>query len=82
MSLERKDIRAKLDPDMHRALTVIADAEHLDIGELVERVLVQMIRDRVHAATVIAEETAGLGILGKQRELPGISGNARGGRSR
>jgi hypothetical protein len=77
MSLERKDIRAKLDPDMHRALTVIADAEHADIGEFIERELVRIIRDRVHAATVIAEETAGLGILGKQRELPGISGRGR-----
>jgi hypothetical protein len=77
VSLERKDIRAKLDPDMHRALTVIADAEHVDIGEFVERELVRIIRDRVHAATVIAEETAGLGILGKQRELPGITGRGR-----
>ncbi len=77
MSLERKDIRAKLDPDMHRALTVIADAEHADIGEFVERVLIQVIRDRVHAATVIAEETQHLGILGKQRELPGIAGRRK-----
>lgn len=77
MSLERKDIRAKLDPDMHRALTVIADAEHMDIGELIERELVRIIRERVHVATVIAEETQHLGILGKQRELPGIAGKGR-----
>lgn len=77
MSLERKDIRAKLDPEMHRALTVIADAERLDIGEFVERLLVQVIRDRVHAATLIAAETSHLGILGPQRELPGIPARVR-----
>lgn len=77
MSLERKDIRAKLDPDMHAALVIIADAEHCDIGEFVERELKRIIRDRVHAATVIAEETAGLGIIGRQREFPGILGKGR-----
>lgn len=73
MALERKDIRAKLDPDLHAALVVLADIDHLDIGEFVERELVRVIRDRVHAATLIAERTARLGISGNTRESPGSS---------
>lgn len=68
MSLERKDVRAKLDPDMHAALKAIAEAEGLDDGEWIESVLVPEIKRRVHAATVIAERTARLGISGNARE--------------
>lgn len=77
MSLERKDIRAKLDPDLHAALTVLCEVDGLDIGEFVEAVVCRVIRDRVHAATVIADRTARLGITGNRRESPGMSGNGR-----
>ena len=77
MSLERKDVRAKLDPDMHTALAVLCEIDQLDIGEFVERELVAVIRARVHAATVIAERTARLGISGNLRESQGIPGNRR-----
>jgi hypothetical protein len=75
MALERKDIRAKLDADMHAALAVLCEVDQLDIGEFVERVLVRVIRERCHAATVIAERTARLGISGSSRESPGMPGN-------
>lgn len=74
MALERKDIRAKLDPDMHAALTVLCDVDGLDIGEFVERVLCREIADRVHAAKVVAERTARLGISGNGREFQGGAG--------
>lgn len=77
MSLERKDVRAKLDPDMHTALAVLCEIDQLDIGEFVERELVAVIRARVHAATVIAERTARLGISGNLRESQGTPGNRR-----
>lgn len=70
MSLERKDIRAKLDPDLHAALLVICDAEQLDLGEFVERELVRVISQRVHTATVIAAGTERLGITGIGRAAP------------
>jgi CO dehydrogenase/acetyl-CoA synthase beta subunit len=73
MSLERKDIRAKLDPDMHEALAVLADIDQVDIGEFVERELVAVIRRRIHDAIQLAEATAHLGIAGKNRSLPGMS---------
>lgn len=72
MSLERKDVRAKLDPDMHEALTVLCEVAGLDIGVFVERELVRVIQQRVHAATVIVER---LKRRGKAGILNVTSGN-------
>ena len=77
MSLERKDIRAKLDPDTHAALQVLCEVDQLDIGEFVERELVKVIYERVHAATLIAERTARLGITGNRRESQGRAGKSQ-----
>ena len=77
MTLERKDIRAKLTPDMHAALTVLAEVDRLDIGEWIERELCRVIVDRVHAATVIAKACAAKGITGNRREEPGTAGSGR-----
>lgn len=68
MSLERKDIRAKLDHDTHHALTVLADVDRLDIGEWVEAVLVREIERRVHEATLIANRIPRSGKTGSGRE--------------
>jgi hypothetical protein len=73
MSLERKDIRAKLDPDMHEALAVLADFDRVDIGEFIERELVRVIKSRIHDASELHERTAHLGINGRARELPGMT---------
>lgn len=74
MSLERKDVRFKMDADLHNALTVLAECAGLDIGVLAEQVVVAEVRRRVHEASVIAERTARLGISGKSRDLPGVTG--------
>lgn len=74
MSLERQDARTKLDPEYHAALVAICDAEGVTIAEFIERLLVPIIRDRVHAANVIASRTAGLGISGNNRESAGGTG--------
>lgn len=71
MSLERKDVRAKIDPDMHEALLVLCEVDQLDIGEFIERELVNIIRRRVHEASLIAQRTARLGIIGNRRETQG-----------
>lgn len=71
MSIERKDVRFKLTPEMHQALTVLAEIGDVDIGEFVEGVVVREVLRRVHEASVIAERTARLGISGKNREGAG-----------
>lgn len=68
MSLERKDIRAKLDPDDHLGLCVLAEVDGLDIGEWIERVLVKVIRERIHTATLIAERVQRRGTSGSTRD--------------
>lgn len=72
MALERKDIRAKLDPDIHAALVVICEEKGVDVGEFIEREITAIVVGLVHNATVLAERTAHLGISGKNREQPGI----------
>ena len=70
MALERKDIRAKLDPDMHQALKVLARVEGLTEGELIEQIIVPVLRRRIHDATVIAAEATLAGISGKAWDSP------------
>lgn len=68
MSLERQDVRAKLDPEMHRALTAICNADGCTIAEFIERLLVVEIERQVHRASLITAEIPGRGISGKGRE--------------
>lgn len=71
MSLERKDVRAKLDPDVHADLVVIANADGIDIAELIERELVKLVSREVHRANVIADGTRHPGLVGRPREFSG-----------
>jgi hypothetical protein len=77
MSLDRKDIRAKLDPDAHAKLRAICDAEGVDMGEWIEAQLLPAIEKRVHAAMVIAGALQRQGITGNNRESPGKAGSDR-----
>lgn len=79
MSLERKDVRFKLAPDMHHALTVLAELADADIGEFVELIVQREVVRRVHEANVVAQRLGRLGISGQSGEKPGI-GSLRGGR--
>jgi len=71
MALDRKDIRAKLDPEHHAALVRIADADHVDIAELIERELVRYIDRELHRASVISGADRVPGISGISRSNPG-----------
>lgn len=77
MALERKDVRAKLDPDMHGALTIVCETDQLDIGEWVESLIVRELHRRIHDAKNIAEKTSRLGITGNRRESAGVTGKSR-----
>lgn len=68
MSLERKDVRFKLDPDWHSALSELAQIAGVDINDLCETVITEYIRRRVHEANLVAERTRRLGISGIGRE--------------
>jgi hypothetical protein len=68
LSLDRKDVRFKLAPEMHQALAVLAECAQADLGEFVEGIVSREVARRVHEASVIANHCAGLGIAGKTRE--------------
>jgi hypothetical protein len=68
MSIERKDIRAKLDPEIHAALAVICDADGVELGEFIEREIERVVRKRVHDAQAIAGRLQGWGKSGSGRE--------------
>ena len=74
MALERKDVRFKVAPDMHQALTVLAEIAQVDIGEFVELIVQREVIRRVHEASVIADRTSRLGITGINRESQGVTG--------
>jgi len=73
MALERKDIRAKLDPELHAALKAMCDLDGVDMGEWIEAQLVPVIKKRIHDATVLAAEFRRLGITGNGREKSGAA---------
>lgn len=77
MSLERKDIRAKLDPDVHAALVIVCEQKGLDVGEFVEREIEAIILGLIHDANVLVAKTGHLGIAGKPRDSRVKSGKAR-----
>lgn len=74
MSLPRKDIRAKLDDDHHAALCALADAEGIDIGVFVERVVVREVIEKVRLVTLASNALARSGIAAR---LLGVCGNER-----
>ena len=55
MSLERKDIRAKLDPDLHAALKAICDELGLPAEQRVRRRVVQEVPRAEHVAQVLRQ---------------------------
>lgn len=77
MSLDRKDIRAKLDPEWHEALVEICKREGIDLGVFVEREIERVLSERIHQSILDFEAIDGLGITGKIREKLGTAGKGR-----
>ena len=71
MSLERKDVRCKLDPEVHAAFKAISELDGKDVGELTETLIVEFVTRRIHDATVLADAVARLGIAGNIGAPPG-----------
>lgn len=68
MSLERKDVRAKVDADVHQALTAICLAKGMDLAEFIESIIAPEVRRLVHEATVIVESLPRSGKTGTGRD--------------
>lgn len=68
MSLERKDIRGKLDPELHTALKIFADVDGVTEAQFIEDIVVPVLRRRIADATLAAERLTDAGIIGKNRD--------------
>jgi hypothetical protein len=77
MSLDRKDLRLKLDANTHAGLDLLADVDGMQLSDLAEQIIGEWVRRRIHAATVVAEGAARLGIAGNRRDSAGKSGSGR-----
>ena len=74
MSLDRPDIKYRLDPAYHTALKRICDARGMTLAEFTERLMEREIRLIVHEASLVAQSAADLGIAGNSRESAGTGG--------
>lgn len=74
MALDRKDVRAKLDPEAHKALREVCEVEGVSIGDWVEELILRELRHVVRKSNLIADRTRGLGIIGNRRDSQGRSG--------
>jgi len=77
MSLDPKDLRLKLEHEVHAALDALADIEGIGLAEYAEQMLAEHVRRRVHEATVLTDRLARLGITGNRRDSSGKSGRGR-----
>lgn len=68
MALDRKDVRFKLDAELHAQLKAICDVDERDIGEFIESIVVPVVLKRVHDATVLADRLHRAGKAGNARE--------------
>lgn len=68
MSLDRKDVRFKIDPDRHDVLARIARADDVEIGEWVEALVAAEVDRQLHRATIVAGSLPAPGKSGSGRE--------------
>lgn len=77
MSLERKDVRAYLDADVHEAITRYCNRRGTTVADFIETTVKDRILRLGHDAIETADDFRDLGIFRKNPELPGIP-SARG----
>lgn len=68
MSLERKDVRAKLDPELHGALNVICERDGLTQADWIESVIAPLLRKEIQDTVKTYDAFLRAGIIGSDRE--------------
>lgn len=69
MSLDRKDLRVKLDAEVHAQLVAVAEVDQVDMAEYVERLIAADVAHRFHKATLLVQKAARLGLAGNVRGI-------------
>jgi hypothetical protein len=68
MSLPRKDVRAKLDENIHAAMSAICEQAGIEHGEFIEALVIREVSKRFHDAIQLARAAERLGIAGNLGE--------------
>ncbi len=68
MSLEKKSIHVRLDPDVHARLAVLADAGEKDMAELAAMLLTRQVVGEFHVMSKAVERLNRLGLSGSKGE--------------
>lgn len=74
MSLEKKDLRVYLDPDVHRLLLRLADRRRVEPARLIEKLVSEHVMDELHAAIALLK---GEDVAGFDRMRPDAAGLSR-----
>jgi hypothetical protein len=77
VSLERKDVRASLDADLHGILKDICEHEGITTAEFIERLLVPVLERRYHDTMKLARRFQRSGYSRSQSELSLDQGDRR-----
>lgn len=77
MTLERQDVRGKIDADLHEALLAICEAKGITQAEFIESLVVPEIKRLIHEATVIADRVRHIPAAGNNRVFQGRPGKHR-----
>lgn len=71
MSLERCDIRARIDADVHTALLAICEVDAVTVAEFIEALLVPVVLARVSGAIQLHSKVKDLPLGATQRDIVG-----------
>lgn len=70
MSLDRQDIRARLDADKHERLLAICNATGTTVADFIEALVVPAVDGKVHEAILICRQLGLIPAAGINREEP------------
>lgn len=70
--LERKDVRLKLDHDIHAAAKVISETNGMEIAEWCESLVIAKVLEVVHSASLVVDRLNESGSLGTLRDMGGF----------
>lgn len=68
MSDNTHDVRCKVDPTLHAALSAIAQINDEDIADIVRRLVRVYVEREIHKANVLTRLVEGKGVIGRARE--------------
>ena len=73
MSLERRDVRVKLDYEIHQALLRLCERTGMDPARYAEQILVRALKKKVHEAIINYDALKDTVLAGNIRDMSGKS---------